>query len=62
MPEYKPYYYYSKNDPNKEPIDRILTFDFENALMHFSSKKQMDGYTFLALFEIVNSYDGVQPK
>ena len=57
MPEYKPYYYYAKNDPNKEAIDKILTFDFENALMYFASKKQMDERVFLTLFEIVNSYE-----
>jgi len=61
MPEYKPYYYYAKNDPNKEAIDKILAFDFENALMHFASKKQMDERVFLTLFEIVNSYE-TEPK
>jgi len=61
MSEYKPYYYYAKNDPNKEAIDKILTFDFENALMHFASKKQMDERVFLTLFEIVNSYE-TEPK
>jgi predicted transcriptional regulator len=57
MPEYKPYYYYAKNDLNKEAIDKVLAFDFESALMHFSERKQMDGYVFLTLFEIVNSYE-----
>ena len=57
MPEYKPYYYYAKNDSNKKAIDKILAFDFESALTHFANRKQMEGYVFLTLFEIVNSYE-----
>jgi hypothetical protein len=51
MPEYKPYYYYAKNDLNKEAIDKILAFDFESALTHFANRKQMEGYVFLTLFK-----------
>ena len=36
MPEYKPYFYYSKFDPNKEPLDKILAFSYESALEHFA--------------------------
>jgi hypothetical protein len=59
MPEYKPYYYYAKNDPNKEAIDKILAFDFESAAIHFSNRKQLELSDFFDLYEIVNSYEGV---
>lgn len=57
MLEYKPYYYYAKNDLNKEAIDKILAFDFESALTHFANRKQMKEHLFLTLFEIINSYE-----
>jgi hypothetical protein len=59
MPEYKPFYYYAKNDPNKEAIDKILAFDFENAAEYFSNRKQLKLSDFFDLYEIVNSYEGV---
>jgi len=57
MPEYKPYFYYSKFDPNKEPLDKILAFSYESALEHFSDRKQLRQEVFLNLYEIVNSYE-----
>ena len=57
MPEYKPYFYYSKFDPNKEPLDKILAFSYESALEYFVDKKQLRQEVFLNLYEIVNSYE-----
>jgi hypothetical protein len=56
MLEYKPYFYYSKFDTNKEPLDKILTFDYENALEYFANRKQLNKKIFLELYEIVESY------
>lgn len=57
MPEYKPYFYYSKFDPNREPLDKILAFSYESALEHFADRKQLRQEVFLNLYEIVNSYE-----
>ena len=57
MPEYKPYFYYSKFDPNKEPLDKILAFSYESALEHFADRKQLRQEVFLNLYEIANSYE-----
>jgi predicted transcriptional regulator len=57
MLEYKPYFYYAKNDINREAIDKVLTFDFENALEHFSNRKQLKKDEFLNLYEIVNQHE-----
>jgi len=62
MLEYKPYFYYSKFDTNKEPLDKILTFDYENALEHFANRKQLRKETFLELYEIINSYEETRPE
>lgn len=48
----KSYFYYSKNDPSKDPIDKVLTFDEKKALYYFSSRKKMNEETFLTLYNI----------
>ena len=49
MLKFKPYYYYSKGDLKKEPIDKIIALSYQDALQYFSDRKQMDEYTFLNL-------------
>ena len=34
--KFEPYYFYYKNDSKKEPIDKVLTLDEENALIYFT--------------------------
>jgi len=62
MLEYKPYFYYSKFDLNKEPLDKILAFSYESALEYFSERKQLKKEIFLDLYEIVNSYETDKPE
>jgi len=62
MPEYKPYFYYSKFDTNKESLDKILAFSYESALEHFATRKQLRQEVFLKLYEIVNSYEEIGSK
>ena len=52
MLEFKPYFYYFKNDPKKEPIDKIIAFDEESALIYFSERKQINEFTFKQLYNI----------
>ena len=52
MLTYKAYFYYSKTDLKKEPIDKVIAMSYESALQYFSERKQMDEHTFLNLFEI----------
>jgi len=52
MLEYKIYFYYSKRDSLKEPLDRVQAFSKEEALHYFAKRKQMDEQTFLSLYEI----------
>jgi hypothetical protein len=51
--EFYPYYYYSKIDSKKEPIDRIIAISYESALQHFCDRKQMDSFTFEKLFTLI---------
>ena len=53
MLKFSPYYYYSKGDPKQEPIDRIIALSYQDALQYFSERKQMDEYTFLNLYTLV---------
>lgn len=53
MLKFKPYFYYSKNDSKKEPIDKIIALSYQDALQYFSDRKQMDEYTFLNLYELI---------
>lgn len=52
MLEYKTYFYYSKVDSLKEPLDKIMAFSEADALQYFAERKQLDEYTFLKLYEI----------
>ena len=52
MLNFRPYFYYSKVDPTKEPVDRIIAMDYDAALEYFAERKQMDIYTFLKIYEI----------
>lgn len=52
MLNFRPYFYYSKVDPTKEPVDRIIAMDYDTALEYFAERKQMDTYTFLKIYEI----------
>lgn len=53
MLKFKPYFYYSKTDSKKEPIDKIIALSYQDALQYFSERKQMDEYTFLNLYELI---------
>jgi len=46
------YYFYSKTDKTKEPIDKINTLDEEEALEYFAKRKNIDKYTFLKIYTI----------
>tara|TARA_R110000868_G_scaffold230537_3_gene483716 strand:+ start:1126 stop:1308 length:183 start_codon:yes stop_codon:yes gene_type:complete len=52
MIEYKTYYFYSKNDTKKEAISKVIALNYEDALYHFSSKKQMEADLFSSLYNI----------
>lgn len=56
-----PFYYYSKVDPNKEPIDKIAAHDHEGAVIYFAGRKGMDIDTFIELYE-TKQYVHEQPK
>jgi len=46
------YFYYSKVDSTKEPIDKIVAADYDTALEYFAERKQMNPYAFLKIYEI----------
>jgi len=48
----KLYICYLKSDPNKEPINRISAYSYEEALEFFSQRKKIDKQAFLSIFEI----------
>jgi hypothetical protein len=52
MLNFRPYFYYSKVDPTKEPIDKIVAVDYDAALEYFAERKKMDPYIFLEIYEI----------
>ena len=52
MLNFKRYFYYSKVDPTKEPIDKIVAADYDTALEYFAERKQMNPYAFLKIYEI----------
>ena len=58
---FKPYYYYSINDPKREPIDKIIAISEENALSHFAERKNIDENTFKTLYK-VDIYVPIEPK
>ena len=49
---YKSYFYYSKHDSQKTPIDRVKILDMEDALNYFAGRKHMEKYIFLNLYTI----------
>ena len=49
------YFYYHKNDENKEPIGKIEADNLEEALLKAAHIKQLSTYIFLDVF-IVESY------
>jgi|688.fasta_scaffold539266_2 hypothetical protein len=53
MLKFKPYFYHSKEDSKQEPIDKIIALSYQDALQYFAEKKQMDEYTFLNLYTLV---------
>lgn len=52
MLNFKPYFYYSKTDPDKEVIDRIVAASYEAALEFFAERKKINQYIFTELYEI----------
>ena len=52
LDQIKPYCFYSVNDINKEPIDKVYAGDEKNALQYFAGRKKMDEETFLKLYKI----------
>lgn len=46
------YYYYSIHDPKKEPIDKVVTTNLEQALEYFASRKKISKKMFSELFKI----------
>lgn len=49
---YKHFFFYAKSDLTKEPIDRILAYDYEGALFYFAGRKKMDHDKFLEVYTI----------
>ena len=46
---YKHFFFYAKSDLTKEPIDKILAYDYEGALFYFAGRKKMDHNKFLEM-------------
>ncbi len=61
MLDFKPYFYYSKNDSKKEPIDKIIALNEESALIYFTERKKMDEFTFKQLY-IIEIYEETKSK
>ena len=57
---FKPYYYYAKNDVNKEVIDRIIASSYYDTLNYFVSRKQLEEVEFLKVYEMIE--DEVKSK
>jgi hypothetical protein len=55
MLKYNTYFYYAKNDSSKEPIDKVLAYDWDGALEYFSERKKIDKITFLQLYTIIEN-------
>lgn len=52
MLKLEPYFYYSKNDSKKEPIDRIIAPNKQEAIKYFISRKQINESVFHKLYII----------
>jgi hypothetical protein len=48
----KKYFFYSKNDLGKEPINSTFSFSRLQAAKQFANRKQLDLKTFLSLFSV----------
>ena len=51
----KKYFFYFKNDPNKEPISSYFCDTQEEALEYFSKQKKLNKKTFLKIFIIITN-------
>jgi hypothetical protein len=49
----KEYYYYSRNDLNRERLGTVQAENRLDAIHMFSKRKRLDVFSFLELFEIV---------
>ena len=55
MLKFKSYFYHLKDNKKKEPVDKVIAMSYKDALYYFTKRKQMDEFTFLNLFEIVEN-------
>jgi len=46
------YYFYSKSDKTKEPINKIFALSRIKAAQHFAARKALDLKAFLAIYGI----------
>ena len=58
---YKEYYYYFKTDPSKEPIDKVIAVDYEDALDYFAERKKMKEEIFMNLY-VIEVYEKTKSK
>jgi hypothetical protein len=49
---YKRFMFYAKSDLVKEPIGKVLAYDYEGALFYFTFRKKMDHNKFLEMYNI----------
>jgi hypothetical protein len=61
MLDLKQYFYYTKNDPKKEAIDRVIAVNEEGALYYFVERKRIDKEIFLKLYTI-EKYEKTKSK
>ena len=57
----KSYFYYSKSDTKKEPIDRVSTTDETEALSYFTNRKKMKEEMFMNLY-VIEVYEKTKSK
>ena len=50
--EFKAYFYYKKNDSNKEAIDKVVAPSLLSAVSFFADRKQMDEFDFISLYNV----------
>lgn len=50
--EFKAYFYYNKNDSNKEAIDKVVAPSLLSAVSFFADRKQMDEFDFISLYNV----------
>ena len=46
------YFYYSKNDLKKEPIDKVTTLNETDAISYFANRKKMSKEVFMNLYNV----------